>query len=129
MSKRIVITVISLALLLPAMAAAQMSTQMQRVFDDTTRLQALLIDVSSDHQFSESVWRVVGNEANMLANRVYAGTRGWRSESAGAATELRRHVRLFRQAARAGNATVAKQHATEALPHANTIAARIRGTM
>ena len=129
MSKRILITMISLALLLPAMAAAQMSTQTQRVFDDTTRLQALLIDASSDHQFSESVWRVVGNEANMLANRIYAGTRGWRAESGRAATELRRHVRMFRRAALAGNGTDAKLHATAALPHANTVADRIRGTM
>ncbi|MGH9458369.1 MAG: hypothetical protein ACRD2J_12120 [Thermoanaerobaculia bacterium] len=125
--KKVVLLVALLALLVPAAASAQeMSPQMERVFDDVTRLQATLVDVSSDHDFSDAVWRTVVNEANMLANRIFAGTRGWRAESADAARELRTHVREMRQSALAGNEAEAKEHARLALPFANTIAGRIR---
>jgi len=44
----------------------------ERVYNDTTRLAALLRDAQSNINYSEAVWKAISNEANSLANRVYA---------------------------------------------------------
>jgi hypothetical protein len=126
--KRMLVVLAALAILIPAMGVAQMSNQMTRVWNDTTRLQAILIDIAHDAQFSAATWRVVGNEANALANPIHGNTGSWRAESRQAARDLRHHVRELRTAALAGNAAEARKHAAEALPFANTLADRIRAT-
>lgn len=129
--KKVLFSIAVLALLLPAASVAQAATlspKMQRVMDDVTRLQAILTDVSANVQFSESTWRTIANEANALANRIYGRTSSWRSESRDAAKNLRMHVREMRAAALKGDAAGARTHAKEALPFANTLAGRIRGT-
>lgn len=129
--KKIFLSMAVVALMVPALSLAQTATlspQTQRVFDDVTRLQALLADAGSQIQFSEATWRTVANEANMLANRIYGRTSTWRTESRDAAKNLRMHVREMRAAALKGDAAGARTHAAEALPFANTIANRIRGT-
>ena len=127
MNKKILIACMTVAaLLVPAVATAQqMSSQERQVWRDVTRLQAILIDAQSNVDFSASVWTVVANEANALANRVYSSTRGWRSESAQAANDLRMHVRELHSAATRGDESGAKRHAAEGLPFANTLAGRI----
>ncbi len=129
--KTIFLSMALAALLVPAISAAQtgtLSPQMQRVFDDVTRLQAILTDASATVDFSDATWRTVANEANALANRIYGRTGSWRSESRDAAKNLRMHVRAMRAAALKGDVAGAKTHAGEALPFANTLAQRIRGT-
>ncbi len=92
---------------------AQAAPRSERVLNDATRLAALLHDVQRDVPVSESLWRTIANEANTLANRIYARTSG---SGRTAAKELRMHVREMRKAALAGNAAEARHHANEAMP-------------
>ena len=92
---------------------AQAAPRSERVLDDATRLAALLHDVQREVTVSESLWRTIANEANTLANRIYARTRG---DGRTAAAEVRTHVRAMRTAALRGNAAEARRHAREAMP-------------
>ena len=130
--RKVLLLMAVVALMVPAVSVAQatMTAQTQRVFDDVTRLQALLIDATNTQiNFSAGTWRAVANEANMLANRIHGRTSSWRSESRSAARDLRMHVREMRAAALKGDAAGARTHAAEALPFASTLANRIRGTV
>jgi hypothetical protein len=106
---------IACLLALPLMAeSAKKSSAKAKVADDATRLAAILNDVQNQRTtFSEATWKSTVNEANMLANRVYARTGG-----RAAARDLRMHVREMRKAALKGDAAGARQHASEALPFA-----------
>lgn len=104
---------IALLVALPLTAATAKSTKKARVFNDTTRLAALLNDVQHTARFESSVWKTAVNEANALANKVYANT-GGRTE----ARELRMHVREMRQSALKDDADEAREHARQALPFA-----------
>ena len=87
-----------------------------RVAADTTRLAAILSDVQNAAKFESATWKTTVNEANTLANRVYANT-GGRTE----ARELRKHVREMRTSAMKGEADDARHHAMEALPFAYSL--------
>ena len=103
-----------------APAAMAQSKTKANVNDTATRLGALLQDVQTNVSVSAGVWRTVGNEANSLANKLYGHTSG----SAAArklATEVRKHVRMLRAAALAGNAEEARRHASEAAPIVNQL--------
>jgi siroheme synthase (precorrin-2 oxidase/ferrochelatase) len=110
--------IVILALAVPALAATATKTTKAkaRVATDATRLAALLNDVQHSARFETAVWKTTVNEANTLANRVYANT-GGRKE----AKELRMHVREMRQAALKDDADGAREHAREALPFAYQI--------
>ncbi len=86
-----------------------------RVSDDATRLAALLHDLDSHPNvtINEATWRTIANEANTLANRIYANTSGTARTTA---TELRRHVRGMHASALRGDAAEARRHASMALP-------------
>ena len=88
----------------------------QRVWEDVTRLAGLLRDVQTEVSVSAAAWRTIANEANVLANRIYA--RATPQQARAAATELRMHVREMRTAAMRGDAANARRHAAEALPAA-----------
>lgn len=96
---------------MPAFAANR-----TRVYNEATRLAALLNDAQTTITVSSDVWRVVANEANSLANRLYGATGGSATARA-AARNAREHVRAFRQAALAGDAAGGRAHATEAMPY------------
>ena len=98
---------------IPAAAATKTTKAKTRVYNDTTRLAAILSDVQHTANFDSKTWKTTVNEANTLANRVYANT-GGRSQ----AKELRMHVREMRAAALKEDAAGARQHAREALPFA-----------
>ncbi len=87
-----------------------------KVWNDSTRLAAILSDVQNKMNYSADAWKVTVNEANVLANRIYANT-GGRSQ----ARELRMHVREMREAALKGDAESARTHAAEAAPFANEL--------
>jgi hypothetical protein len=78
---------------------------------------ALLRDVQHDVPVSPAMWRTIANEANTLANRLYART-SRSAKARRAATDLRMHVREMRAAALKGDAAGARRHAGEALPFA-----------
>jgi hypothetical protein len=92
----------------------KVSSKHTKVANDATRLAAILNDVQTDRTtLSADSWRVSVNEANALANRIYANTGGKAQ-----ARDLRMHVRKMREAALKGDAAGARQHASEALPFA-----------
>jgi hypothetical protein len=84
-----------------------------RLHDDAARLAALLSDVQSKAALTPVAWKTVANEANALANRIYARARG---EERTAAREARTHIRELRDAALKGDAAAAQSHAGMALP-------------
>ena len=93
---------------------ASSSVSRTRVWNDATRLAAILTDAQDTKvNFSADAWRITANEANMLANRIYAGS-GGRSP----AGDLRTHVREMRDAALKGDADGARSHAGMAMPFA-----------
>jgi hypothetical protein len=107
-------TLIAIACLLALPLAAAKTTTKTKVYNDATRLAAILSDAQNDRMnFSADAWKVTANEANTLANRIYAQT-GGRSQ----AKDLRTHVRQMRDAALKGDAAGARQHASEAAPFA-----------
>ena len=108
--KRLLIVMCFFAL--PVFATAQTHAH-AKVWTDATRLAALLSDAQQNVSVDANVWRVVANEANTLANRIYAGSSG---KARTAARDLRTHVREFRKAALAGDASTARSHASEAQP-------------
>ena len=80
---------------------------------DLSRLEAILLDAQNDKvTISADAWRVSGNEAVTLANRIKGGS---------AAKNLRMHVREMRDAALKGDAAGARTHASEALPFAEQL--------
>lgn len=109
------ILIVSCLAALPLYAANRM-----RVFNDATRLAALLNDAQTGSNLSADTWKVIANEANALANRIYGNTAG-NSVARSAARDLRMHVRQLRTAALAGDAAAAKSHASQALPYAYTL--------
>ena len=104
---------------LPTAAAVKEQTGARnpRVWLDATRIGALLRDLQTEVTLSPALWRTIGNEANTLANRLYART-SRNAEARRAATSLRVHVRELRAAALRGDAAGARRHAAEALPFA-----------
>ena len=85
-----------------------------RVLNDATRLAALLQDAQTTDNVDTNTWKVVANEANALANRLYGYT-GGNSTARAAARDARAQVRQFRDAAMAGDAASARSHATDAM--------------
>ena len=100
-----------------AAAKEQARARNERVWNDATRLAALLRDVQVEVTITPAMWRTIANEANTLANRIYGRTAG-NAEARRLARDLRMHVREMRKAALNGDATGARRHATEALPFA-----------
>ena len=90
------------------------SNKNSAVSSDASRLAAILTDAQNTKvNFSSDAWRVTANEANALANRIYARA-GGRAE----ARDLRTHVRQMRDAALKGDADGARSHAGMAMPFA-----------
>ena len=81
---------------------------------DAARLAAILDDSQSKAMISGAAWKVSANEANGLANRVYASARTAGEKKA--AHEARTHIREMQAAALKGDADGAKSHAAKALP-------------
>jgi hypothetical protein len=111
------VLVLALALIVTPLfaqtAREKITHRSERVWTDATRLAGLLRDVQVEVNVSESMWRTIVNEANTLANRIYANT----SRSAAArslARDLRTHVGEMRAGALRGDAAGARKHANEA---------------
>ncbi len=86
-----------------------------RVHDYSTRLASLLSDAQSNASLSPATWKAVANEANALANKLYAAS-AVNAKARGLARDARAHVREMHKAAMKGDADGAKAHAGMALP-------------
>ena len=117
---RILAVAVALFLAVAPAAMAQ-SAKKTRVWNEATRLSALLHDAQTTVSVNANVWRTIGNEANAIANKLYGHTAG-NSAARALARDARIHVREFRAAALAGNAVEARRHAAEALPFVNRLA-------
>ena len=90
------------------------TTMKTRVYNDATRLAALLRDAQTTITVNPDVWKTVANEANSLANRLYGATSG-NATARKAAKTVRDEVRQFRDAAMSGDTAAARDHASTAL--------------
>ncbi|HKO58572.1 MAG TPA: hypothetical protein VJ276_22085 [Thermoanaerobaculia bacterium] len=113
--KRATYLLLACVVVLPLLA--QSATKKARVAADVARLASLLNDVQTTATVQANVWKTIGNEANVLTNRIYANTAG-SPEARAAARDLRLHVREMRNAAMKGDAAGARDHAKQALPSA-----------
>lgn len=86
---------------------------------EATRLAAILHDSQSTAAISPAAWKMTANEANALANRLYAAAHSASEKKA--AREVRSHVREMHAAAMKGDDAGAKSHAGMALPFVNQI--------
>jgi hypothetical protein len=82
-------------------------------YDYATRLASLLADTQGKATMSAASWKTIANEANALANKLYASSSAKTRKDA---KEARTHVREMHKAAMAGDADGAKSHAGMALP-------------
>ncbi len=88
--------------------------------NDVDRLESILATAqNATISFPQPTLTRVANEANALANRIFANTRRIRrSEAAATARELRAHVREMHAAAVRGDAAAVRTHAGLALSFA-----------
>src|SRR5947208_17035431 len=96
-------------------AAMPAFAQKAKVHDYSTRLASLLADTQGNATIGPAGWKAIANEANTLANRLYAVSSTHKSARA-LAGDVRKHVREMHKAAMAGDAAGAKSHAALALP-------------
>ena len=89
--------------------------QKARVHDYSTRLASLLSDTQSKATLTPATWKAIANEANALANKLYAAA-SVNAKARGLARDARAHVRELHKAAMKGDADGAKAHAGMALP-------------
>src|SRR5205807_5828329 len=102
-------------LLLLCFAAMPAFAQKARVHGYSTRLASLLSDVQSKAMLTPATWKAVANEANALANKLYASA-VINAKARGLASDARAHVREMHKAAMKGDADGARTHAGLALP-------------
>jgi hypothetical protein len=105
-------------------ASAKAKTkEIARVERDVQRLESLLASVKTSAKLSEKSWKSVANEANMLAERIYANVKSATTEKNAVrdAEKLRTHVQNMRKEAERGNYRNTQRHAARAL----TVATRL----
>ena len=86
-----------------------------RVQEYSTRLAGLLADTQGKATLGPASWKAIANEANALANKLYAAASS-NAKARKLAADARTHVREMHKAAMAGDAEGAKAHAGMALP-------------
>jgi hypothetical protein len=98
-------------------------TRVARINTDVNRLESILVTAqNSAIAFPKPTLTRVANEANSLANRIWADAHKLPNRAAvAAATDLRMHVREMHKAAEKGDAAGVRLHAGQAL----TFAARL----
>ena len=98
-----------------------------RINTDVNRLESILVTAqNSAIAFPKPTLTKVANEANSLANRIWADVRSahmTNTQALGVASDLRMHVREMHKAAANGDAAGVRLHAGQAL----TFAARLDG--
>lgn len=96
------------------------SKKVARIGSDVNRLESILATTQNANLPSSSL-KSVANEANALANRIWADVhkslRG-QSNAIDAATQLQAHIRMMHKAAASGDTAGVQLHAREALAFA-----------
>jgi hypothetical protein len=82
------------------------------VYARATKLAAILEDAQTSATITSPAWKTVANEAHYLSNMLMSDTHGAPHDLA---SDARKHVRLMRTAAGAGDAATAKSEAKAAL--------------
>ncbi|MEK6372147.1 MAG: hypothetical protein AABO58_05575 [Acidobacteriota bacterium] len=100
---------------LACLAATPAFAENARVYNYSTRLASLLADTQGNAMISPAGWKGIANEANALANKLYAATHVNKT-ARGLARDARAHVREMHKAAMKGDAAGAKAHAAMAMP-------------
>ena len=98
-----------------SIAAVPAFGQKAKVHDYSTRLASLLSDAQGKAMLTPATWKAIANEANALANKLYASA-SMNKKARGLAGDARAHVREMHKAAMKGDADGAKAHAGMALP-------------
>ena len=101
--------------ILSCFAAMPAFAQKAKVYDYSTRLSSLLADTQGNAMIGPAGWKAIANEANALANKLYAASHV-NATARGLARDARAHVREMHKAAMKGDAAGAKAHAAMALP-------------
>jgi hypothetical protein len=96
-----------------------------RINSDVNRLETILVTArDSAIAFPKPTLTKVANEANSLANRIWADVRSahmTNTEALAVARDLRMHVREMHKAAASGNAAGVRLHAGQALSFATRL--------
>lgn len=88
-----------------------------RIDRDVNQLETLLIGMTGKARISEKAWKSSSNEANTLANRIFANVQSAKAEEKAmkAATQLRDRVKRLHKEAHRGDTRDARRYAQEAL--------------
>ncbi|HEY3056347.1 MAG TPA: hypothetical protein VGK31_10510 [Thermoanaerobaculia bacterium] len=97
--------------------------QIARVERDVQRLESILAGVKTSAKLSDKSWKQVANEADTLANRIYANVKSATAEKhpLRAAEELRTHVKNMKKEVEQKDYRNTRRHAERAL----NVAARL----
>jgi hypothetical protein len=97
--------------------------QIARVERDVQRLESILAGVKTSAKLSDKSWKQVANEADTLANRIYANVKSATAEKhpLRAAEELRTHVKNMKKEVDQKDYRNTRRHAERAL----NVAARL----
>jgi|SRR5262245_34763771 len=107
-------------LILACFVAMPALAQKGKVHNYATRLASLLADTQGNATITAAGWKTIANEANALANKLYAASHVT-AKARGLARDARTHVREMHKAAMKGDAAGAKAHAAMALPFVNQL--------
>ena len=93
------------------------SKERARVEKDVQRLESLLANVKTSANLSAKSWKSAANEANALADRIYANVKSatGQKDTVRAAEQLRTHVQNMKKEAYKGDYRQTKRHADRAL--------------
>ena len=91
-----------------------------RIDRDVNQLETVLIGMTGKAKISERAWKSSSNEANTLANRIFASVQSAKAEEKAikAATQLRDRVNRLHKEAHRGDIRDARRYAQEALRYA-----------
>lgn len=100
----------------PANSKAQ-KKEIARVGRDVQRLESILANVKTSAKLSDKSWKSFANEADMLANRIYANVKSATTEKSPihAAEQLRTHVQNMKKEAAKRDYRSTRRHAERAL--------------
>jgi hypothetical protein len=100
----------------PATTKAQ-KKEIARVGRDVHRLESILANVKTSSKLSDKSWKSFANEADVLANRIYANVKSATTEKSPihAAEQLRTHVQNMKKEAEKRDYRNTRRHAERAL--------------
>ena len=101
----------------PAKPTRAQKKEIARVGRDVQRLESILANVKTSAKLSDKSWKSFANEADVLANRIYANVKSATTEKnpIHAAEQLRTHVQNMKKEAAKRDYRSTRRHAERAL--------------